>query len=261
MPWSAQWMSSNTSTSGLRRAIASTHGADRREEALAHALRVLALERARRSAGASMPSSRPISAARRSVGSPTRRRQSSRQVGDRGRAASPRPRRRRRRRRSRPRRGSPRRAPSRRFPSRRAGSGPRGRWARRLALAEQRARTPARRRDLPTPACPITVTRCALALARRRGRRAARAARACRRGRPAAISLRERAQARRRQQALRLPGRHRLGLALQRQRLERLVARPRGASRAWCARRPSRCPAARPTGAATATLTVSPITV
>ena len=162
MPWSAQWMSSNTSTSGLRRAIASI--TDRTAEKKTSRMRCGSspsdcgmLERR---LDAEQPPDHGGAALGRlgllagDLSSGRRPRQ----------AASPTPPPCCRRRGCRPRRGSPRRAPSTRFPSRtgrqrpsrKVGGG--WRWPSRRSSSW-------RRRDLPTPAWPITVTRCGAALA------------------------------------------------------------------------------------------------
>ena len=151
IPSSAQWMSSNASTSGPRGAMRLDQRADRREKALAHALRVLASSAAgdARRSGGSMPSSRAITAAlplgRLVASSPVGRSPLDRRSG-----AWPRPPRSRPCRRSRTRRGSSPRAPSRRCPRRRAGNGPRGTAgaARGRAICTASSRS---RRDLPTP--------------------------------------------------------------------------------------------------------------
>ena len=163
MPWSAQWMSSNTSTSGLRRAIASI--TERTAEKNASRMRCgSSLVGLAISSGASMPSSRAdhggaaLAAAR-----PARRRRSA-SASRRGRAACPTPPRCCRRRGSRPRRGSPRRAPSRRFRSRTGGSGPRGRWAPARAGAAA-ARAPAAGATCRRRPARSRVTRCGRRLA------------------------------------------------------------------------------------------------
>ena len=185
IPWSAQWMSSNTSTSGLTQRHALDHRAHGREEGLAHPLRVLAVGVlfGRRS----MPSSRPIIAALRS----TRLRRCSEP------ASSIRP--------STQLATACAQATSVESPSwipasraqhlaqrpvddsrcRTGGSGPRARSAPGRVASERRSNS-SRRRDLPTPAWPITVTRCGRRsrcdrLVDRRQQR-----RACRRARPAA---------------------------------------------------------------------------
>ena len=65
MPWSAQWMSSNASTSGLRRPIASipNRTAEKKDSRMRAGSITSAVPG---SSGTSIPSSRPIRAARRS---------------------------------------------------------------------------------------------------------------------------------------------------------------------------------------------------
>ena len=261
MPSSAQWMSSNASTSGAARA-------ERLDAPARTAAKNASRTRCGSSAvgreprrGASMPEQ-----AADQRGARARRRRPLRlarsRLVDRRRELLPRLPRRVRRRRSRTRRAAPRRAPSRRCPSRRAGSGPSRTVGRRLRSRE-RALELAQQPRLADAGLADDRDQVRARPRARRARTSDSAARAPRRGRRAALAAAgdARDRAARSSEPDRLPGRDRLGLALQRR-----AARASLYSIASRVARQVRSPTVTLPGRAAAcsraaTFTVSPITV
>ena len=237
IPWSAQWMSSNTRTSGLAAGHRLDHGAHRREEALAHALRVVALglgdvdrrldaEQARRSRPPGAPPAPPA----RCPSTPSARRSAVEQLlpGLLGAVAV-----------HDPGLGADHLAQRPVDDSRAVGQAAAlAEGGRRVALARASARARAagatcRRRPARSPSPGAAGARA------RPARRPIAAARACRRGRPAGSRRAGDAADRLRgEHADRLPGGHGLGLALQASAAPARGTRsPRG-SRGRCARPP-----------------------
>ena len=256
MPWSAQWMSSNASTSGPRRARPSTALRDGGEEALAQRCGSSAAPAAS-SSGASMPSE-PGDQRGVALRLAARVERPRAELADARRELLPCRFGRVARRGSRTPRARLRPAPSTRRPSRRGGSGPRanaGAGSRGGDVLGELVQQP----RLADACLAEHRDEVGAALARRPGRRAIQAGRARRRGRRAALRVRGGALAGRATQAGGLPGGHRLGLALQVERRTRGSRSP--ARRAHGALAYGDVPGRPAACRRDATFTVSPITV